>query len=174
MSLRSLIIHAAKRIRVRGQVSGGPSDVVILMLFSMVFEGTPGYRNFDVIFYGFWRDLTPGTRGNRFPVSKSIDPPRRGFMGWTNPQPPPNHASIIPKSPSGPTQKLKKIISGSFSSLESKKNSASNELGWRDSNFFNFWVVRLVITSKSSLPRKNLAYDLGIWNESFFIAFAER
>ena len=95
-----------------GQAGGGP-------------RGGPGAQNFDANFYGFWGDLAPGTRGNRFPVSKSIDPPRGGIMGPT----PPNHAPTIPKSPSGPTQKLKKIMSGSSSSLESVKNSASNELG---------------------------------------------
>ena len=50
----------------------------------------------------------------------------------------PNHKNQFSSSFPGPTQKLKKIMFGSSSSLESAKNSASNELGLEGFYFFQF------------------------------------
>ena len=42
--------------------------------------GPPGYPNFDAYFHGFWGSWGPGSRGNRFPVSKSPIPPLETFV----------------------------------------------------------------------------------------------
>ena len=43
-------------------------------------RGPPRYQNFDAYVDDFWGSWVPGSRGNRFPVSKSPIPPLETFV----------------------------------------------------------------------------------------------